>query len=169
MRTTLFTAVIFVAAQVLIDSPAHCQTTTSGAKVGLSASLQNSQFDILLPIWTSERFSIAPAFGLVWSQDVGSDIHIGLVPRIYFPKERFSPYIGGRFGFLIASPENGNGTTDFLGGLSFGGEYFADEHFSFGAEAQLNATKSADNSPRFGNPGKWGLNTGAAAFVTMYF
>lgn len=44
----------------------YSQDNTFQGKVGLSASLQASQVDILVPLWITNRFSIAPAFGMVW-------------------------------------------------------------------------------------------------------
>jgi hypothetical protein len=137
--------------------------------VGLSASFQGSQFDILVPIWTSDRFSLAPAFGLLWAQDGGSDIRFALAPRFFFSRTTFAPYVGGRLGVLLASPKNGDSTTDWIMGLAAGGEYFVDPHFSVGVESQLNLTISAEHSGRFGNPGRKNLNTGAAVMATVYF
>jgi hypothetical protein len=138
-------------------------------KVGLSASLQDNQFDILVPIWLGSNLSIAPSIGLIWTQDAGSDLRIALVPRFYFSKSKVSPFLGGRIGLLRATPSVGTGTTDWLLGLAMGGEYFLDNHFSFGIESQINLTISDQNSSRFGNPGKKNLNTATAIFATVYF
>lgn len=89
--------------------------------------------------------------------------------RVYFSRETFAPYAGGRIGILFFTSGNGSGTTGFLLGCAAGGEYYLDEHFSLSVEAQLNMTKSDDQSARFGNPGKWTANTAAAAFATIYF
>jgi len=144
------------------------QETSYPTRIGLSASLQGNEFDILLPI-RSEHVEIAPAFGMLWAEDGGSDIHLGVVPRFFLHRDKVAPFIGGRVALLIASPQGGSSTTDGLVGLAFGGEYFLDEHFSFGVESQLNLTLSSDKSARFGNPGKKNLNTAAAVFATVYF
>lgn len=70
---------------------------------------------------------------------------------------------------LLSLPSVGDGTTDFLVGWDFGEEYLFDQHFSLGADAQLNMTKSDDMSARFANPGKWTVNTATAVFATVYF
>jgi hypothetical protein len=148
---------------------AYCQEGGFETKVGLSASLQSTQFDIMVPIWASDHFSIAPAFGAVWADEGGSDIHLGLVPRFFFHKDKIAPYVGARIGLLIAAPKGGESTTDVITGVAFGGEYFLDEYFSFGVESQINVTISSEKSARFGNPGKANLNTAAAVFATVYF
>jgi hypothetical protein len=140
-----------------------------GPTIGLSASLQGSQFDILVPVWTSDAFSIAPAVGVLWAQEGGTDLRIGLVPRFFFSKSTFAPYVGARIGALIASPTSGEGATDWLLGLAVGGEYFLDPHFSVGVESELNMTISAEHSGRFGNPGRKNMNTAAAVMATVYF
>lgn len=168
-RSTLFAPLTLIAlATMLTISRAHAQEDTRPG-VGLSASLQTTQFDILLPIWVGDRFSIAPAFGAVWGQGQGSDIHLAVMPRFYLYRERVAPYIGARIGVLLASPENGESTADILTGGAFGGEYFVDRHISVGVESQINITLSADKSSRFGNPGKMNINTGVALFATLYF
>jgi hypothetical protein len=142
---------------------------TTSFKVGLSASLQDNQADILVPIWLGSYISISPGFGINWVQDGGTDLRLMLIPRFYFTKKKISPFIGLRLGVLQAIPSVGSNTTDFLAGLTFGGEYFLDSHFSFGIESQANMTISDDKSTRFGNPGKSNLNTATAIFATVYF
>jgi len=168
-RFPFFVLALGLVLNSLLTSELYGQDDSYETKVGLSASLQAGQFDVLLPIWGSDHFSIAPAFGVVWGDGVGSDIHIGLVPRFFLHKDKVAPYIGGRVGLLIASPKNGESTTDVITGLAFGGEYFLDEHFSLGVESQLNITVSAEKSTRFGNPGKTNINTAASVFATIYF
>lgn len=143
-------------------------------KIGLSGSLQDNQFGILIPIWMGEKFVLAPAFDLKIAEKAGTDFAIALVPRFYFSKEKLSPYFGLKFGTFINKPYTENDVDpdtklDILGGLAFGGEYFLSEHFSFGVEVQANLTKSDDNSYRFGNPGKINFNTGTMIAATVYF
>jgi len=154
---------------VYVSNVMEAQDKPRAGLVGLSASFQSAQADILLPIWLSDRFSLAPAVGLTWAEDNGSDIRVGIAPRFFLTSTKVAPYIGGRVGVLIASPSNGDATTDWIGGLAFGGEYFIDDHFSVGVESQLNVTFSDTKSTRFGNPGKTNVNTGAAVFATVYF
>ena len=145
---------------------AHAQSTSA---IGISASIQSSQFDILVPIWLGNHFSISPAVGLVWVKDGTTDIRFAIAPRYYFYKEKFAPYVGARVGVLMASAEGVSGTTDILAGLAGGGEYFLDGHFSLGVEAQFNIISADDNSSRIGSPGAVQANTAAAVFATIYF
>ena len=156
---------------------AYSQDTTNGNSFGISALVQDSQFDILFPLFLSESAVLAPALGLIYASEVGSDISLGLVGRFYLNKKVVRPFLGGRAGAIFFSPASSDddggvdpeSTTDFLVGFLAGGEYFLNESFSFGVEAQLNATISDENSSRFGNPGGTNINTGAAVFATVYF
>ena len=143
---------------------------------GISALVQDSQFDILFPIYTSKLVVVAPAIGFLYASGAGSDISFGLVGRFYLNNKVVRSFLGGRAGAIFFSPassDNGGAdpesTTDFLVGFLAGGEYFLNESFSFGVEAQLNASISDENSSRFGNPGGTNINTGAAVFATVYF
>ncbi len=138
-------------------------------KAGLSASLTSEQLDILIPIWASERFVIAPSVGFASAEDLGEEYIFGMVPRIYFKKRKLSPFLGGRFAVLIASPKDLDSTTDIVFGFGGGGEYFFDNHFSVGVEAQFNVSVSDEESGRFGNPGRTNMNTASAIFATIYF
>jgi hypothetical protein len=167
-RWTVRTIAVLIA--VIACAPSlFGQTKTPSSGVGLAASIQEGQFDIMVPIWLSERFTIAPAIGIVWAEDAGSDIRIGIAPRYYLRKEALSPYVGLRLGALMNSPSNGSSTTDILIGGAFGGEYFFSEYFSLGVEAQANMVISDSKSARFGNPGKMNLNTAAAVIAGVYF
>ncbi len=144
----------------------------STATFGLTASFQSSQLDILVPFWIGTNVSIAPEFGLAWEDGTGADLHLGIAPRFYLMRSKVSPYYGLQLALLKTIPASGTGvtaTTDWLAGLTFGGEYFFDNHLSFGVEAQGNFTISDPNSSRFGNPGKTNFNTAAAVFATVYF
>jgi hypothetical protein len=169
MRPAYILLIVFAAAELFLLSAASGQESSPRRGVGLTASLQESQIDIMMPIWVGDKVSIAPAVGFLWVENAGSELRLGIVSREYFTKEKFAPYFGGRLVALISSPDVGTKTTDMLLGLSGGGEYFLDDHFSVGVEAQLNATKSSDQSLRFGNPGRWNVNTGSAVFATVYF
>jgi len=168
MRNNLMPAPIWlIFALIFAAQIAVCQDSSSHRTVGFSASLQDNQVDILIPIWLGSQFSLSPALGIVSTQGVGTDLHIGLIPRYYFSTEKVAPYIGLRVAMLQTLPSPG--TTDWLVGAAFGGEYFVDRHFSTGIESQFNLTISDPNSSRFGNPGKKNLNSAVAAFATIYF
>jgi hypothetical protein len=138
--------------------------------VGLSTAIQESQFDILLPMWLSNRVVLAPAFSAVWVEDGGQDISLGFNLRKYDdPRRKVTPYYGGRFGALMNMPKGGDTVTDYLFGVMLGGEFFLVRQFSFGIEAQINATFSNRNSTRFGNPGGVNINTGSVFVANIYF
>lgn len=148
------------------------------AKIGLSGTLQGSQFGVQVPIWVGEKVVLAPAFEFKYAEKVGTDIGFALAPRFYFQKKTISPYVGIRVGAIINIPysypipflsEEEDSTYDFLGGLAFGGEYFVGDQFSLGVEMQANLTKSDPQSNRFGNPGKININTGTMLSATIYF
>jgi hypothetical protein len=164
-RLSLLCIVVFL----MTAQSAFSQETVRTPKMGLSASLQDNQFDFLIPIWIGSKATIAPVFGVNWIQDAGTDLHIGLVPKFYFSRNKVSPFISLRGALLRTIPSVGEGTTDWLFGLAIGGEYFFDENFSVGIESQLNYTVSDKRSTRFGNPGKNNLNTAAALFASIYF
>ena len=142
--------------------------------VGLSASLQSSQFGISLPTWVSSNFVIAPGIHVASAQNIGTEIVFGLAPRYYFRTEKVAPYIGlnGGVAYFAPSKKNlvdKNSTTDIFGGLAVGADYFFTEKFSIGVEAQGNFTKSGLKSYRFGNPDGWNFNTATMVIATIYF
>ena len=161
---------------IAFNSFVLAQDDVKESKIGISALVQDGQYDILLPIVISNSFVIAPAIGIASVSDAGTDIGLGLVTRFYLNDSKVKPFLGGRAGIMIFSPSKPEGssidpesTTDFILGFLAGGEYFFDEGFSFGVEAQLNASVSDKYSSRFGNPGGVNVNTGAAVFATVYF
>jgi hypothetical protein len=144
------------------------------AKVGLTATIQESSMGIMVPVWFTNHFMLAPAFSMKTAQNIGTDYSIGFIPRFYFKKETLSPYIGLKIGSLINMPSSTNTVStstvvDFMGGIAFGAEYFLSDHFSLGVEAQGNYTKSGKDSNRFGNPGGSNFNTATMFLATVYF
>jgi len=142
-------------------------------KIGLSGSIQENQFGILIPFCIEEKFVLAPAFNVVYAEKVGSEFSIGLVPKYYIKKDKISPYLGLKLGAIINIPNSKildfETKVDIVGGLAFGGEYFIDDNFSFGVEAQGNLTKSDKNSMRFGNADGINFNTATMIYATIYF
>ena len=137
--------------------------------VGIAASLQGVQSDILVPIWLSDHVVLAPSVGLLTASSISTDLAIGLNVRYYFSNHQFAPYTGLRFGELIALPENGSSVSDMIVGVMLGGEYYLHPRFALGVEAQLTFAKSAGSSNRFGNPGGTNVSTGTALLATYYF
>jgi len=166
-RITIFSLVLFF----LTTNSLFSQNEK---KIGLSGSVQESQFGISLPLWLGEKFVLAPAFDLKYAEKVGIDFSVGLASRFYFKTEKLAPYFGIKFGAAINIPSSdnkidNNTKVDFLGGLAFGVEYFIAEKFSLGVEAQGNFTKSDKDSNRFGNPDGLNFNTATMISATIYF
>jgi len=139
-------------------------TAQTGSRAGIRVNVQNTHTDIQAPFFICEKFSLAPVVGVSYANN-NTDILAGFAPRFYFKAPKpFAPYIGATVAAIT-----GNGVTDFLGGLSFGGEYFFNEHFSVAAEAQGNVVRSDKKSMRFNNPGETTFNTGSAVSATVYF
>jgi hypothetical protein len=146
-------------------SPAPAKRT-----IGLSANVQHSEAGILVPIFLNQRFVLAPAIGLIYAENVGTDLSVALVPKLYYSTERFAPYSTLRVGALFNMPENGGDTqTDYLAGIGTGAEYFLIPNFSFGVEGQLNFVFSGEESNRFGNPGGTNINLGTLVSANIYF
>lgn len=142
--------------------------------IGLSGSVQGSQFGILIPLWLEDRFVLAPAFEFKFGENIGTEFSLGLNPRWYLNDETITPYFGLKIGTIINIPSSKNEIdtdtkVDFVGGIAFGVEYFITERLSFGVEAQGNLTKSDKNSNRFGNPDGINFNTATMISATVYF
>jgi len=175
LRAAAFYAVLVS----LLVSPVAAGDGQGESKIGLTASLQDNQLDILLPIWLNSRLVITPAIGGAWVSDAASDVHLGLIGRYNLKQGEAVPYLGIRFGALILMPENRVGEfggpednpsiVDIILGPMVGGEYFLKEHFSVGIEAQVNIAISNEKSRRFGNPDGTNINTATAVFATFYF
>lgn len=151
------------------DASAQVAAIASTGDVGIAASLQDEQLDIILPIWAGESFVLAPAVGFASIGNLGTDLRLAAMARFYLRKSTVSTYIGPKVGAILFSPSSGSSTTDILVGGMLGGEYFLTSQFSLGAEVQLNAFFADDASVRFGNPGTTSINTGSAVFATVYF
>jgi hypothetical protein len=171
LRLFMLTSIIIFT--ICLVNPIYAQDEKQNDNVkrkkGLTAAIQNNQMDIMFPFWTAEKFVIAPAFSVLYVQDRGTDLAIGFVFKVYKSVKKISPYWGGRAGILILSPDDGNNTQDFLAGILIGGEYFLHPQFSFGIEAQINASFSDESSLRFNNPGGMILNTATAITANIYF
>lgn len=143
-------------------------------KFGLSGSFQGNQLGISLPIWIGDKAVLAPAFQLAYAEKVGTDFGIGLEQRFYFRHEKLSPYFGFKLGALLNMPASDSEIdtktkVDIVGGIAFGAEYFLDNNFSVGVEAQGNVSKSDKGSNRFGNPDGINFNTATRISATIYF
>ena len=164
-------SILIILALALITNYSYSQ---NDIKIGLSGSIQGSQFGIIMPIWLGEKIVIAPALEIKYVEAVGTDIGFGIAPRFYIKKNTVSPYLGLKVGAFMNMPASNSvienkKTIDYLFGGAFGGEYFILEHLSFGVEIQGNVTKSDENSNRFGNPDNISFNTATMISATIYF
>lgn len=144
---------------------------TSRRSWGLSASFQQSELGVNIPFWLSEKFVLAPNLGIVSASEVATDITVGVTPKFYFNTKQLSPYLAIRVAGIFNSPaaESAENSTDILGGIAFGGEYFFVPSFSVAVEAQGNLTISDENSNRFGNAGGTNFNLATAITASIYF
>lgn len=169
MRESCLISAGVVLIAMCLAVPAVAAEPPASGSVGLMASLQSEQIDILVPLWVSANISLAPAVRFVSIGDSYSDLGVGASLRLYRRSATVSPYVGFRTMALIISPKTGEGWTDVVFGGAFGGDYFFEQHFSVGVEAQINVSISADQSTRFGNPGGTNINSGMGAFAAVYF
>lgn len=168
MKFKTLTIALFTIISISCYSQEHKRT------IGLSGTIQQGQFGIAIPIWTSSNVALVPAFEVKWAEKIGSDIGIGFGPRLYFKNETLAPYMGFKAGMLINIPSSKNEADDetkidYLLGLNGGAEYFIGDQFSLGVEIQANVTKSDKNSHRFGNPDGLNFNTATMISATIYF
>jgi hypothetical protein len=170
-RTRTTWLLIFIIIQIaMIDLPAvYADNETKKGSIGLSASLQGSQLDYIVPIWINDRIVAQPSLRAINLEQSMSDLGIGFGIRYNINGENVITYLGFRGGALILFPKGGKGIADYVTGPFFGGEYFFVDKFSAGVEAQLNVSISDDDSYRFGDPGKANLNTATSVYVTFYF
>lgn len=152
----------------LISTTAYNQEQTQKSW-GLSASLQNNQFDIGIPSYLSQTEILIPSFNVLFIEQSGWDLGVGLAFKHYTRSEKIDPFISVRAGSFFTIPKKGKTTVDLTAGLGAGADYFFDEKFSIGIEAQLNLTKSNKNSSRFGNPSNINVNTASAVVASIYF
>lgn len=159
-----FLTELFLICAILLGSMAlaHAQNQPSTGTVGLTASLQGNQTNIKFPVWATENIVVAPVLGLNHRAESFTSLNIGVSPRYYNKLgSDFASYIGALAILQRTSPELGANDTDFLLGAAGGGEFFADEHFSFGIEGQLNYLFNDNDNDA--------LSTGAAITGTYYF
>ncbi|NTW33628.1 MAG: hypothetical protein HGB12_13585 [Bacteroidetes bacterium] len=173
MKTAKFVLITLVIC--LFTSSLFSQNDDNSKRtVGLSATIQSEQFGINIPIWIYKNVTIGPAIQLLYSENVGTDLGLGLVSKFYINNGKVSPYVGIKLGFISNIPNETTivqqmATTDIIGGFAFGGEYFFDKQFSISIEIQGNFTKSDPESQRFGNPDGLNFNTASMISANIYF
>ena len=146
----------------LAATTALSQNIPEKGTIGLSASFQGNQTNLMVPIWTSDNIVIAPLLGIVHETDSFTTINLGVKPRFYRAMgDDFASYFGFQAVLQNTSPEFGDDVTNFLIGVNGGGEYFLNSHFSMGVEGQLNFLIRDNTDDR--------ISTGAAITGTYYF
>src|SRR3989338_2680575 len=119
-------SLILVLYLLSIASIVFSQNDSNKRTFGLSATLQGIQYGMNLPIWLGERATLGPSFQLIYAEEFGTDIGLGLVSKIYIKHEKISPYAGFKIGFISNMPNktiyNQQKTiTDLYGGIAVGG------------------------------------------------
>ncbi|MCK5742648.1 MAG: outer membrane beta-barrel protein [Chlorobi bacterium] len=127
----------------------------SGEMMFLPVSMMN----IYLPIQFGNSFRLEPEFGIYRDSEIIKNDLDGDIERIYSfyriglgafktikPANNFLMYFGPRIGVLMVSsernysndPDRTSSQNIIIIGGSVGGEYYLSDHFSLGAEVQLN-------------------------------
>ncbi|MFA7326752.1 MAG: hypothetical protein WC121_08825 [Candidatus Kapaibacterium sp.] len=138
--------------------------------MGFTVVVQQSTFDLQIPMWLSDRFILAPAIGTRYQDNLGTEIDFGLGARIFTNDKSARPYFGLKAGLIYTSFEaNTPSLMDIIVGPSYGVEYFFNSNISLGIEGQLNFVFFDENSLRFSNPSGLNINTAAVLFASIYF
>lgn len=146
--------------------------STKNVKKGLTVSVQDSEFGIMIPFYLSNKFILAPGFQFAYASKVGIDIVLGLSTKAFIKDQtNIRPYWGLKagLGYYNSKATNTSNQIDFILGAAIGVEYFFNQNFSIGIEPQLNLTMSDDESNRVGNPGGTGVNTATMLTANIYF
>jgi hypothetical protein len=133
------------------------QNVPGEGTLGIQASIQSGQSDLLFPYRLSSDLSIAPLIGFNSVEDQGSNFRVGVKPQFYRDiGSNFATYIGG---LGIIRIDSNDSDTSFVLGFNGGGEYYLSNRFSLGVEGQINLTIDDRNA----------IGTGAAVAATYYF
>ena len=116
-------------------------------KWGFSAYLQTTQAEILIPIWLSQRFVLAPIIAANYTENTATLLGLGAALRVYTYMARLAPYYGIRTQAYIAMPNGGTSSTAYLIGLFYGGEFFLNQRFSLGIEPGVNLLIPPNSGP----------------------
>jgi hypothetical protein len=140
----------------------------SSPKWGLSATVQGSQYGVIVPIWLGEKFVLAPAIDFIYSDHDGTTLGMGLASRFYLKREALSPYYGARVGAAFHKWRSSGPYGDIIAGPFFGLEYFISDNLSIGTEAQANAALWHRYTHSY-YKGRFSFNTATMVNVTIYF
>ena len=126
---------------------ANAQEREVQRKWGLSAYLQTTQAEILVPIWLGQRFVLAPTLSANYIENTGTLLGYGAAARIYANMARLASYYGLKAQALTALPKGGTSNTAFLIAVFYGGEFFLSQRFSIGIEPAVNLLIPPNNGP----------------------
>lgn len=132
------------------SSPCLAQTQEREIKRtwGVSTYLQTAPVNIVIPIWLTPRFVLAPLLTVNYLENSATTIGGGVALRIYPVMQRVAPYWGVRAQAINTNPSGpGSGATAYAGSLYFGGEFFLNPKFSLGVEPGLNITLPPNSGP----------------------
>ncbi len=161
--------VLVIIGIIMLGAAAQSKEPNADRGMGMGASFQGEQSDVLLQFPFSESITFGPYFRFFYAEDRGFDYGIGAFSKFYINNKKVSPFICAQLGIMISSPEVGDNLTDIIAGGGVGMDYFLDNNISIGIHAMLVVTKSDDHSSRFGNPGGVNINTstGLTAFIYL--
>jgi hypothetical protein len=143
---------------------------TEKPNMGFSVIVQQSTFDLQIPLWLSDSFILAPAIGTRYQDNIGTEVDFGLAARLFTNNKSARPYFGFKAGIIYTTFESATSSLmDIIVGPSYGVEYFFNPNISLGIEGQLNFIFFDENSLRFSNPSGLNINTAAVLFASIYF
>lgn len=143
---------------------------TEKPNMGFSVVVQQSTFDLQIPLWLSDSFILAPAIGTRYQDNIGTEVDFGLAARLFTNNKSARPYFGFKAGIIYTTFESATSSLmDIIVGPSYGVEYFFNPNISLGIEGQLNFIFFDENSLRFSNPSGLNINTAAVLFASIYF
>jgi len=162
MKSITKISLLLLSITFLTGTSAFAQNRPQTGTIGLSASLQNNQTNLEIPIWASRNIVIAPMIGITYQEHNYTSVNIGFAPRFYqYMGNNFASYVGAQGMIQQTSPNSGSDITNVVLGALGGGQYFLSNHFSLGVEGQLNYL--------FNENGGDILSTGTAIRGSVYF
>jgi hypothetical protein len=138
----------------------HSQNVPGEGTLGITASVQSGQTNLLFPYRVTDRVAIAPMIGFRSVENGLTTLQVGIKPQFFREiGNDFATYLGGLGMIRIDSPNVGDNDSSFVLGFNGGGEYYLSSHFSLGVEGLVNIVLDNQNS----------ISTGAAVNATFYF
>lgn len=144
----------------LAAQPAAAQQYPEKGDIGLAASLQGGQTEIMVPIWVTSQITVAPLLGFTARENGANTLRVGLKSKYYTSiGEGAATFLGLQAAVDNTDPEFGESDSDLFLGIVGGGDYFFNHHFSIGVEGQLNFFLGENQV----------ISTGAGVSAAYYF